>query len=1395
MKFGNRILRRAAAALGIVAIVSAGLVTAPTAAVAAQHEGIIVSDLTFDPDNRQIKVGETLRIEGTWDATNIIPKKGDSFTIGLPKELQAVGLNDFPLLGKNELGKTEEWGFCTVNDEQSALTCVLSDLVEARPFDVSGTFGFDVKAVLATEEVELEFDLNGKAGPVELPGGGGIETDLTAPEPWDKQGWMSEDGLSVQWQISLPGDRLADAQTLTVDEVLSSNHALCEPIDIRLTQYRTNGETFDRTASIEHQPGADGQHFSYLLTEPTEGWDEYSTYTISYSTCPTSGELDPAGTEYLNSASIEIWGESKDGVGVTQDWDFTGEVEKYGYVLQGADRNGKLGWVIKADGDVLAGQNPFTLTDTLKGDHALCTDTVSGLQIMEQYGPSSNSKSVYVTDQLEITNTGGTGEGDTDFTVSIAVKPGSDFEFKPHPYVYTVSYQTCATADGLPEPGTTYSNEASIGGKVVTSNEVPTPGFDDRKSGNINRNKVTIDGVEYPAQSTLNWNITVPGHKLDEVVSELVVTDTLDDSQLVCLGESDDLAKRLNLSVLAKDQVKDGGLKTVDLTDSVSVALEGNTITMTVPQPTLPLPNGSDVTGFNKEYQYVFTYTSCTASGGMDQVGTTYGNKALVAGTEYATSVTQENKGSGTGQGVARGSVSVKKSLAPTTGAAFVPKDATFTVLGKEIAPSGDIANEFTLTLPIDGTEVSGPNPRGKGWAIELSEIQLPSYPGVVFGTPKFTATEGVTVSDDGQTARAALSPATNIGVELENRAMLGQVTVVKAVDGGAAHLVDPDYAYQVTAKIDTSALGADFPAQPDRTFDLVAGQPVTLDDLPIGAVVTFVEAVPADSDELTWAADPTIDPLSVTVDASHVTTPAAVTITNHVERTVSTFSLSKSVTGEQAANPAVPTEVTVNATWTEDGVDHEKTLTLPTDGTEVAFGEQLLIGTKVTLTEVVPADGQSIAWGAPVWAGTGVEIDGDSAVVTITRDTAAHVSLENHAATSTAGISILKGLAGEAVGEVDPSTEFPVTATWIDAKGIEQTVDLMINAVTPIDLGVDLPAGTVVTITEGTQPAFDTVIWGDIVISGTGVTDNGGGSATVIVSDQQGDATLVTVVNEATWAPGTLSVNKTVTGIAPGHADIPETVTVIATWFDDQLQEWSQELTLPTDGTVVDLGLDLPHGTVVTLSEVAPEGTPRLSWDAPVWSGDVTVTDEGDAVVTVQAAGNAQVALTNNATELLGSLDITKALDGNGAESLPKGTTFPVTVTWTNLMGEEQTVTTEVIPGKTTTVEGIALGTKVHVTEGEAKLPGTVRWESGTWSATGDHVTLTAGANASATVEVTGDAGTTAELTLTNTLTKVDDLASTGQAMNIAAIVLVAFAAIGAGAWFMRRNARKSAA
>lgn len=863
---------------------------------------------------------------------------------------------------------------------------------------------------------------------------------------------------------------------------------------------------------------------------------------------------------------------------------------------------------------------------------------------------------------------------------------------------------------------------------TIDDTTAKVPGRTDTKSGAINTTAVTLDGVEYLPQTTMNWKITVPGEKLtnpDQIHSALQVTDTISSTQTVC-GTGDNVQGRLGLKVQAVDQINNGGLKTVDLTNSTTASADGNDLTFTIEEPTLELPNGSTAEGWSKEYQYVISYTTCTASGGMDASGTTYGNEATVAGKTYKQTVTQSNKGSGTGQGVSRGSVEISKAITDNDAAQFVPTGTKFSVHVEEIDPNGVVQNEYDLAVPLNGDPVQGLNARGTGWTIKLSEPKFPSVAGVTFGDPKFEESDGVTPSEDGTTAIATLTPGSNIAVSLTNTAELGKVKIEKKIEGPAADQSDVD-SFPITAKIDTSALGDDFPAQADRTFNLKPGEPVTLNDLPIGTVVAFSETLPPTTDLITWG-DVVISPEKVEITADSVESPALVTVTNTANRTVGTFSLSKNVTGDQAENAAVPETVTVTATWEQDGEQHSKELTLPTDGTSIEFGEELYIGTKVTLVETPLADGSSIAWGTPTWSGTGVELGEDgTAVVTVTRDAEAAVSVENHAATSTAGISVLKAVGGEAAEAVDPDTQFTVLAQWTDADGKDQSKELTVNATEPTSLGEDLPAGTVVTLSELKAPEVEGVNWGDVRFGGTNVTDASDGTASVVVSDQQNDVTLVTVTNEATWKPGTFELSKNITGIETDRADVPDTVNVTATWILDGERQ-SKVLPVPTDGTPVAFGEELPYQTEVILTEETPESSDAFTWATPVWDGDaITDLGDGSAALVIGAGTTSSINLTNEAEVSLGTVNLTKTLSGDGAEAVSDDTMFPVTATWTDILGEEQTREIEVAAGKPVAIEDLPLGTKVTFTEGVVPVPAGVAWNGATWDADSGSITVAA--------------------------------------------------------------------
>lgn len=1210
--------------LGLVSLVMSLLAVPGTPAQAAPNPDIVVGNVTLESeDGGQLTVGDSVTVHGEWDASTANPQPGDEFTIGLPPELAFDEAVPFQLIGADGT----VWGNCLTDPATGVATCVLTDAVVERPEDVKGEFEFEVTAVQATDEEEVIFDLNGEDTSVDLPGEGGIDDGFDPPAPWDKSGELNSNKWSVGWTINLPGDRLVGHDTVNVSESLSDNHQLCDPSNLKVVAMR--GTTVvDVTGIATVTPGADPQHFTITLTEPDGGWDPSFTYRITFDTCTPDNQIDPIGTEYTNEAHIDIWDEGSGVIGVEQDWNWEEDITKSGTVLGGGDRNGRIEWRVGIAGDHLLGKDGFTFTDSLTGPHELCDDSIVTAHVYEQLGPSGEGR-VDITEHFSVVDWD-VAPGRQDFTVEVRT---DGFEFKPSDYIYGIIYESCVTTDGLPESGTDFGNTVNVDGAVVGT-ETEVPGRTDQKRGSINTGPVTLDGVEYLPQTTMNWTITVPGEKLADIDSDLVISDVISGEHEIC-GDGDDVAARLGLKVEARDQIQNGGLATVDLTSSATAAETADGFAVTLPPPTLPQPDGGEATGFSREYQYVVTYTTCTTSGGMDAPGTEYGNSAEVAGSSYEHSVTQNNKGSGTGEGVSRGSVAIDKELTDDSGDQFVPDDATFTVHVKEIDPTGTVQIEYDLEVPLDGEPVSGPNSRGHGWTIELSEPTFPDIPGVVFGDPVFAPGDGVIVSPDGQTATAALEPGRNISVTLTNSAHLGSVEIVKLVEGGAASMVPADQTYDVTAEIDTSALGDGFPEQPDRQLELVEDVPVVLEDLPIGATVHFSEIVPADDDTLAWG-EPEISPESITITGDHVDQPAQVTVTNTVERNVGTFWLVKEVEGPEAENPAVPDTVTVTATWTMGPILRSMVIEVPTDGTPVPFGEDLPIGTEVTLSETLPADGSGIAWGEPTWSGDGVVVEDGRVVLTIGHD----------------------------------------------------------------------------------------------------------------------DSATVTVTNLA-QTPGTLSIAKHVDGLPSDHADFPDSVTVTATWIF-RGEEQSKELTLPTDGTVVDLDEDLPPGTEVTLSEPTRADGDDFTWSAPEWAGGdaVTANSDGTATVIIGAGQTAEVELTNTAEPKLGALSLRKVLSGSGGGDVPAGTGFPATLTWTDLDGEAQERDVTLKAGTTVEVDDFPIGTEVEITE-DGKDAGGATWSDVTWTTDDDNVELVDNGKSGAVVTVTGDDGAHTTLTVDNSFTK----------------------------------------
>ena len=353
-------------------------------------------------------------------------------------------------------------------------------------------------------------------------------------------------------------------------------------------------------------------------------------------------------------------------------------------------------------------------------------------------------------------------------------------------------------------------------------------------------------------------------------------------------------------------------------------------------------------------------------------------------------------------------------------------------------------------------------------------------------------------------------------------------------------------------------------------------------------------------------------------------------------------FSVAKLVDGTGAASVPAGTEFTV--TWSAqipDGVVYEGetsgTLTLLADGTVVDGPSDLPEGTVVTLAEPTLPELPGIAWGTPAFD--------PSAEITIGAGSTTAVTLTNTATLAVGGFSLSKAVQGSGAGAVPGDASFTVAWTAQVPDGVVYdgattgTVTVLADG-TVADGPQDLPVGTVVTFEETVFPEVPGISWGTPVLDPSSVT----------VGD--GTNTLVTVTNAAVQQVGGFSVAKSVEGEASGLVPDDAQFTVEYSYELDGTTV-TGSLTVLADGTPVDGPQNLPVGTVVTFTEVQLPEVEGVVWGAPSFSPSSVTVGDGE---------NALVTLTNTATDApAGGFQVSKALEGTGAASVPADTEFTV--------------------------------------------------------------------------------------------------------------------------------------
>ncbi|MCS5478273.1 DUF5979 domain-containing protein [Corynebacterium sp. YIM 101645] len=1185
-------------------------------------------------DDEKLTVEDTVTVKGEWDATSdttgVAPQEGDTFTIGFPDELEIRGDLDFNL---NAPGNIPLANCVAVGGSREATCTITAAGADEDAYIPAGTWTIEATVTEETEDNFVRFNLNGTATPVPLPGGGGIDPKPEEQRFTTKAGaFKGISGTVATWTVTIPGSALQGEAPYEFTDKLPSQ---TDGPNAGTMVYVDDSVNIDRGAGVVALDNGDGT-LTLTLEPPTGGFDPQVDYKLTYDTKVDGDRAGPAGTTYTND--LEGPGVGPGGVvgKLTQIWN-KAQFSKGGRIQVGTaaemeDRLARITWTVVVPGSKLQRDTNFfgdSLTDHPAGTagHNYCADF--RLDVSEMVHRDTEGGSTSWSAPLSgVFNSGPSISGDRkSFTAT------SDYEFKEDAQ-YRFVYTSCADTPGIPEHESWFRNVFTINDEDVLG-AVQYRGGNSSKTGGLITEEREINGQTLEPYTALTWNINIPGRHIENNDEPLVLRDLLSAGHKVCEG-SGSVKDRLGLKVIARDQVG-GQLPQLDLTaDTTATSNDGLQIT-------LPRPEG----GYNREYQYVITYVTCTASGGDDtNAGVEYTNSVQYEGGSAKGTVRSRETASGTGGIANRGSFTLLKERSSES--EKFPEDTVFTVRVEEFGPNGQVMAPYNLQVKANGEPVKGRFVRGEGWTIKLSEINLPQVDGIEFGDPRFAESDGVEPMNGGKEALVTVKPRTNAQVKLFNTARKDEVSLTKVVEGDAKDAVNPNQYFDVTARVNGKK----------ETLSLKAGETITLDELPIGAEVFFEEIQPADNNVITWG-KPVFskNPIKVGEDAS-------VILTNTASASEGTFSLKKVLNGAEASNAELPTSYTVKAAW---GDNETAEIDVPANGDVKASGLDLPTGTEVTLTEVLPQV-NNIDWGTPVFSGEGVTVNPDgSAVVTIGRG---NVDLTvTNTAVRTGTFQLSKGLTGEAAGDVPADAVFTVKAQWQKTGDTQFTTrELQVGLNGTVELGEDLPAETRVRFSEIKFPEIDGVVWGTPVW-GTNPTGEqwltvNNGVAEGIISDDPAEGRLISVTNEARYADRPVYITKQVEGPAAAKVAADLVYKIQAIFPDNEVRTYGI-----TAGEPELIG-NFPVGTEITFSEIQPTDTNEITWGEPTFS---------PKTLTVGTDLRADVTVTNVADQTVGTFSVTKKLDGPEQFNDAVPESFDVIATWTE--GTEEKSHTMTVP------------------------------------------------------------------------------------------------------------------
>jgi hypothetical protein len=276
------------------------------------------------------------------------------------------------------------------------------------------------------------------------------------------------------------------------------------------------------------------------------------------------------------------------------------------------------------------------------------------------------------------------------------------------------------------------------------------------------------------------------------------------------------------------------------------------------------------------------------------------------------------------------------------------------------------------------------------------------------------------------------------------------------------------------------------------------------------------------------------------------------------------------------------------------------------------------------------------------------------------------------------------------------------------------------------------------------------------------------------------------TLTNDASLLQGTFLVQKNMHGIEPDDLLVDSfTIDYVAHLPSRDVLVGRFEL--PADGTpagpVDSQGnpISFPIGTVVNVLEEESDqsGLPDgYEWGETTWSPGNSVEIGLSETPPVLEVTNSVVAMTRWA--------VTKVVAGNGASSVPAGTTFPADW-WLDGVAQPRI---ELEPNVTITSPYFPVGTIIEAREADLPAVPGADWGTPVWTVDGE--ALVPDENGKVTLPMSEvRTPQTAELTLTNTLT-TSPLPATGGGGLSPLVPLGAVGLIALGLLFAMRRARR---